>query len=88
VGLALDRIHPDPATADFAVSFTLSGDGTASLDLIDVAGRRVAHHDLGPLGRGRHEVTFERDAGVPPGIYSVRLAEAGRSVARTVVLTR
>jgi len=86
--LALGRIFPNPAVATFALSFTLTGDGPASLDLIDVAGRRVAHRDLGVLGSGRHQATLERDAALPPGIYSVRLAEAGRSVAQQVVLMR
>ena len=86
MNLALGRIYPNPAVSFFRVSFALAGQGPATLDLIDVAGRRVTHRDLGELGPGRHEANLERDAGLRQGIYTVRLTEAGRSVSSRVVL--
>ena len=86
--LALDRVSPNPAVASFRVSFTLAGAGVASLDLFDIVGRRVTHRDLGALGPGPHEAMLRPDAGLPPGIYSMRLVEAGRDVVARVVLMR
>src|SRR5262249_9624073 len=71
-----------------AVRFTLGGDGPASLDLVDVAGRRMAHKDLGAPGRGWHETSLARDSGLPPGVYTVRLVASRRSGTPRRVLTR
>ena len=84
---ALTRVHPNPAYSSFGVSFSLAGQGLASIDLIDVAGRRVAHRELGAPGAGPQEAWME-GSGLPPGIYTVRLTAGGRSVTTRVVLMR
>jgi type IX secretion system substrate protein len=88
VNLALEQVFPNPAVSFFRVSFTLTGNGPANLDLFDVAGRRVTHRELGELGPGRHQANLERGPGLPPGIYSLRLEEAGHSVTTRVVLVQ
>jgi len=52
----------------------------ASLDVMDVAGRRVGHVDVGSLGTGIHQVVITPAAG--PGMYFVKLRQ-GTSVAKT-----
>jgi hypothetical protein len=72
--LALLGAWPNPARQDLAVSLTLPASETrGSLELIDLAGRRVAFRDLAGLGAGRHQVTLLERQRVTPGLYLVRL---------------
>jgi len=65
----------------------LPTDDAASLELLDIAGRRVASRDVGSLGRGRHQVTLEGSARLAPGVYLVRLVQAQSSrTMRAVVI--
>ena len=59
--------------------FTLSGGGAATLELLDVAGRRIASRDVGSLGAGAHAVTLGAGRRLAPGVYLIRLAQRGRS---------
>ncbi len=70
---------PQPPVSAFGVAFSLGGWGPASLELLDVAGRRCL---TGPWGHSG------RDCGLAPAICSVRLSEAGRSVFMRAVLIR
>lgn len=68
------------------VAFSLASGARARLEVIDVAGRRVASRDLAGLPAGRHEVTL--GAGCAPGVYVVRLEQDGRAVARKAAIVR
>jgi hypothetical protein len=57
------------------VAFSLPDAQPATIELVDIAGRRVASREVGSLGAGRHEVDLAR--GLSPGIYMVRLTRAG-----------
>jgi hypothetical protein len=59
------------------VMFALPAPGTASLEVLDVRGRRVAR-ERGMFDVGTHTVTLAR--GLRRGIYLVRLTHGGRSV--------
>src|SRR6185436_15271468 len=52
--LALDGLRPNPAVGELAVAFTLPSPAAATLELLDVAGRRAVAADVGALGPGRH----------------------------------
>jgi hypothetical protein len=68
------------------VQFTLPTGEPAALELIDIAGRRVAGREVGSLGAGSHAVDFASGSRMPPGIYLVRLTQgANRGVIRIVV---
>jgi hypothetical protein len=84
--LALEGLRPNPAVRELVVSFTLSSRHSASLEMVDVSGRRVMKRNLEGLAPGRH--TLRLDGPPPPaGIYFLRLTQAGRSVtARGAVL--
>jgi len=85
-GFALQPIAPNPVGGRFSASFTLPGREPASLELVDVAGRRVMQREVGSLGAGVHRVEFAaRD--LPTGLYFVRLSQAGRSAVERVVVT-
>src|SRR5213075_891276 len=45
--LAIDRIAPNPTSAPLRVTYTLGGPEPASLEIVDVAGRRWLHDELG-----------------------------------------
>ena len=88
VALALEGARPMPSVGTPSVWFRLPDASHATLEVFDVGGRRVAHHAVGHLGGGRHQMKI---AGHPldPGIYLVRLAR-GEDVrtARMVVVER
>jgi PKD repeat protein len=83
--LALDGLHPNPATGPFTVWFTLPSAAAATLDVLDVSGRRVVSREVGSLGPGRHQV--QMPGALSPGLYLVRLTQGSAArVRRAVVL--
>jgi hypothetical protein len=86
--LALERARPNPSPRGaLEGAFTLPDASPARLELLDVAGRRMAAHDVGSLGPGRHVVTLAREGSLPAGAYVLRLTQHGNQrVARAVVL--
>ena len=86
--LRFEGIHPSPARGAFTVDFSLKGEGPASLEVVDISGRRVLRQDLGGLGAGRHSLRSAEWAPLASGVYVVRLSEAGRSLSRTISVVR
>jgi hypothetical protein len=86
--LAIAPVRPLPARSGaLLVDVTLPGDGPARLEMLDVMGRRVASRELGSLGAGRHAVDLAADRRFAPGVYLLRLTQAGDSkVARVTVI--
>jgi len=71
--------------AGFEVALTLSADAVAHLSLFDATGRRLAEQVLGG-GSGRRLISLAA-SGLPPGLYWVRLEQAGEQrVARATLL--
>jgi hypothetical protein len=85
--LALDGIVPNPSIGDrLAVHFSLPSTDPATLELLDVSGRRLASQRLEGLV-GRQTVTLEPDRGLAPGLYWIRLRHAGQErTTRAVVM--
>jgi len=81
---ALRGPRPNPATASFAVDFSLAEPGTVQLDIFDMAGRLTWHRDESGLGPGPHVL----QVGVlKPGLYFVRLQQGSRiAIARAAVV--
>jgi len=86
--LALRSVVPNPSRNGFRVSFRLTNGGPATVELVDVTGRRVEARDVGALGVGEHDMDLARMRRLSPGTYWVRLSQAGRSIARQVVIVR
>jgi hypothetical protein len=86
--LALAGASPNPSRGrPLMVSFSLAGGEPARLELYDVAGRRLAARDVTPLGPGTHRVDLAGDTRLRPGVYLLRLEQAGRvTSARAVVM--
>ena len=88
-GLTLQPPSPNPFRSATRLAFTLACPGPAALRLYAVDGREVARLALGPLGAGRHEVSWdgfdERGRAAPPGLYFARLVAGGSGVTRRIV---
>ena len=88
LALALDPMRPNPSRGGpLTVQFTLASAGAASIELFDVAGRRMAAREVSSLGVGRHALDLREGRRLAPGLYLVALRQ-GTSVrvTRVVVL--
>lgn len=84
---ALAGARPNPAPGPLAVEFTLPDAAPATLELLDLAGRRLLSREVGSLGAGRHVVPFIAAQPLRPALYFVRLTRDGRAlVARACVV--
>jgi hypothetical protein len=86
--LALKGLRPDPGVRDALVAFTLTDASPARLELLDLAGRRIVHQDVGTLGFGDHVVNLSAGLALAPGVYVIRLSQNGRSFTRRAVMLR
>ena len=76
---ALNGVRPNPSSGRaLSVYFTLPSDERASLEVLDVAGRRVLGREVGTLGAGPHSVDLNRGRTLPSGVYLVRLTQGAR----------
>jgi len=83
-GLVLRGLSPNPSAGEVSVRFSLPGPGPASLEIIDLTGRRVLSSQVSPV-RGDQSVRLAAP-GLRPGVYQVVLVQgAARSRARLVV---
>jgi hypothetical protein len=85
--LSLEGARPNPTVgaAGLHVWFTLPSAEPASLEVTDVAGRRVARQEVGLLGAGSHRVTLPRSPRLPPGLYFLRLTQGTQRLSARVV---
>ncbi len=85
---ALRGVQPNPAPAGATVTFALPDARPASLELFDVAGRRVWSREVGVLGAGEHVVPLRDGVASPPGLYLIRLRQGEQTATARVVLVR
>jgi len=86
VAFALDRL-PNPSFGGrLSVSFSLPSGERATLEVIDVSGRRAAVREVGSLGAGRHTIDLAAEHRLSAGIYFVRLMQGGRMAAARVAV--
>ena len=86
--LALQGPHPNPARGELWVSFSLPSYAPATLDLLDVGGRRVTAIDAGALGAGTHRLRMGTTADLAPGVYLIRLRQSGRTLIAKAAIIR
>lgn len=86
--LVLNSIRPNPASTSLGLAFSLSEAQEVSVDVYDLVGRRVNHVPLGLLDRGFHRVRFADTmvAGLPSGVYSLRLVGRETVASRQLVV--
>jgi hypothetical protein len=86
--LALEGARPNPSRGGrMLVHFVLPAEAPATLELFDLAGRRVARRDVGSLGAGRHAVEIAPGRRLAAGIYLVQLTQNDRRrIVRATIL--
>lgn len=87
----LVRVAPNPTAGRARVSFTLSREGPARLELLDVQGRRVRSLLDAWLSAGPHALDFDARGGDSPlqaGVYFYRLVAAGGEARGHIVVSR
>ena len=86
-GLALYGARPNPASRreGMFISLALPDDAPATLELLDVAGRRLVERRLS--GAGPHRVNVSEGMVLDRGIYFVRLTHGGRSLTSRVTVS-
>ncbi len=77
--LALAGTQPNPAVPGARIVLSLPRRGPARLDILDVAGRRVAWREVGDLGPGAHQVRIPELDRLPAGVYMLRLSQGGET---------
>jgi hypothetical protein len=84
-------VFPHPARDRISIAFTLSRPGPATIELLDITGRRVFACAAREFPAGRHEIVRDlRDlpGGVSSGVLFVRLTSGGESTVRRLVRLR
>jgi hypothetical protein len=84
--LALHITSPAASSHGLEVTFSLPEAKSASISLYDVAGRRVASHEVGDLGAGVHTTRFGEGISLPAGIYVVQLIQGEHRVTARAAL--
>ncbi len=84
--------HPNPFTSHTTVTFTLSRPSDVSLEIYDLAGRKVKSLSSGHRAAGSHRLTWDgtNEAGrrVASGVYFLRLATGDGVATRRVNVVR
>lgn len=94
--LALPPNVPNPFHLATTLTMEVPAAAAVRLDILDLAGRRVATLQEGELPAGRHAFLWDGEAGpggamtgrVASGIYWARLEAAGQVVSRKIVVRR
>ena len=86
--LRLGGAFPNPASPDLTVAFSLPTREPATLELLDIAGRRILLRPVGAYGPGDHVVRLGDGRRFPAGIYLLRLTQGKRSVTRKTVVVQ
>jgi hypothetical protein len=88
LALALGPVAPNPGRGSGLVAnVVLPSADPAQLELLDVMGRRLASLELGALGAGRHAVELGAGLHLAPGVYLLRLTQAGSARVTRVAIT-
>ncbi|HEY2956535.1 MAG TPA: T9SS type A sorting domain-containing protein [Candidatus Eisenbacteria bacterium] len=88
LSLALEGARPNPAVGELSVALTLPRAEPATLALLDMSGRERLVRDVGALGAGPHLVRLDEAGRTPPGVYWLRLTQAGQSLVKRAVVVR
>ena len=90
--LALMEPHPNPFHDRTRVELEVAAPGVVLAEVFDALGRRVAVLSDGPLGAGRHTLTWNGAASdgrpLAAGVYLVRVRQGVHTAARRLTLVR
>ncbi len=77
---------PNPVRGSGVLRFTLPEAGEARLELLDLAGRRVATLASGRFGAGEHAAAIPGAAALAPGLYLAHLASGTHSASAKLLV--
>jgi hypothetical protein len=86
--LSLAGLRPNPIGDRLRVALALATSEPASLELIDVTGRRVRSREIGPLGPGQHVVDLGDAHDIRAGLYFLRVTQAGQTRTAKATIVR
>ena len=86
--LRLEHAGSNPSSSDPSVSLTLPSHEPATLEVLDLQGRRLRVRDVGALGPGRHHVSLSQGRSLAPGVYLVRLRSGERRLVLRLAMLR
>jgi hypothetical protein len=82
------RVYPNPFNPATSIEYTVAASGPVTIDIYDVAGRRVATVlDGSPRDPGAYVERFRPD-GLASGVYFVRVETPSGTVSRSVTLLK
>jgi hypothetical protein len=84
---ALHQNYPNPFNPTTVIPYDLASPGNVRLTVYDVTGRPVAQLLNAQQNAGRHQVAFNA-AGLPSGVYMVRLEAGGQVMVRKLTLLK
>jgi hypothetical protein len=87
-GPRLRSMHPNPAGQDVLVAFTLGRRAPATLELFDLAGRRVLAERLAEAEAGEHALRLGLPPALRAGIYWLALRQGGAVSTRRLTVMR
>lgn len=79
------RVRSGPRSRGFEVELSLPHAGSATLEVLDVSGRRIGSHSLESLPAGRRVVALAETESVPAGLYFLRLTQGDRRASAKVL---
>ena len=85
-GDGLFDVSPEPVRDRATVTFAVSRQGPASLELLDAAGRTEARLFAGTLDKGKHSVNWHAGRRLAGGTYFLRLNSGGATRVRKVLV--
>jgi len=89
VGFSLGGFRPNPSPAGaLRVAFELASSSPATLELVDLAGRRILSTAVGALGAGAHIVSLDASRRLDAGVYWLRLRQDGRELTKRGAIIR
>lgn len=86
--LTLGVASPHPVRGDLIAGFSLASDSPAMLEVFDVTGRRLLRRDVSAMGAGAHRLNLTGGSRLPPGVYTMRLAQGARVARARAVVVR
>jgi len=87
ISFGLPNVYPNPFNSRTKIAFTIDRPGRVTLDVFDIAGRKVESLMDKDLPAGKYEMTWNADS-FASGMYFYRLSNAGNSVTRKMLLLK
>lgn len=80
--MTIGGAYPNPATraTGFSLHFSLASDAPATIEVYDLAGRRVASESLRSPRSGAQAMRIQASDGLAPGLYLVQLSQGAKKL--------